>query len=91
MWQEYGKSDILKIVCCEFYESDILIICVLVKRIVKFHNHYVKRKIVLLVWFLKRKNKHFFQLFWGNLKNGKIIKKDILPESPGCSIELKAS
>jgi hypothetical protein len=49
MRQEYGKSDILKIVCCEFYESDILIICVLVKRIVKFHNHYVKRKIVLLV------------------------------------------
>jgi hypothetical protein len=45
MGQEYGKSDILKIqrvVYCELYVSDILIIFVLVKRIVKFHNHYVK-------------------------------------------------
>jgi hypothetical protein len=25
MGQEYGKLDILKIVCCEFYISDILI------------------------------------------------------------------
>ena len=39
---EYGKSDIFKIVYCEFYVSDILIIFLLVKRIIKFHNHYVK-------------------------------------------------
>jgi hypothetical protein len=38
----YGKSDILKIVYCKFYVSNILIIFLLVKRIVKFHNQYVK-------------------------------------------------
>jgi hypothetical protein len=42
MGQEYGKSDILEIVYCEFYVSHILIIFLLVKIIVKFHNHYVK-------------------------------------------------
>jgi hypothetical protein len=39
MGQEYGKSDILKIVYCEFYVSDILVNFLVVKRIVKFHNH----------------------------------------------------
>ena len=27
------------------------------------------------MWFLKRKNQQFLQLFWGSLKNGKIIKR----------------
>ena len=49
----------------------------------------MKNSLACVIFKEKKKNQ---QLFWGSLKNGKIIKKkDVLPESPVCSIVLKAN